>query len=87
MRALLSRVALVGALGSVGTNLRRATALPTPVEAGGMLDGAGGHTVGGTAGARSESVWVGRATGRSEQMRARGGDGHYSGTVNREMDE
>jgi hypothetical protein len=46
MRAPPARVTLVGALGSVGTDLRRATAPPAPAEAGGTPDGAGGHMVG-----------------------------------------
>jgi hypothetical protein len=56
MRAPSARVTLVGALGSVGIDLRRATAPPAPAEAGDTPDGAGGHTVGGTTGARSERL-------------------------------
>ena len=37
-----ARGVLVGALGSVGTDLRRVTAPPAPVEASGGPDGAGG---------------------------------------------
>ena len=66
-RAPPTRVTLVGAFGLVGTNLRCATAPLAPAEAGGALDGAGGRVVGGTAGARRESAWVGRAMGRSEE--------------------
>ena len=45
----------MGALGSVGTDMRRATAPLAPVEAGGAPDDAGGTT-----GARSERRgWVG----------------------------
>ena len=66
-RAPPTRVALVGAFGSVGTNLRCATAPPAPAEAGGALDGAGGRVVGGTTGAMSESAQVGCAMGRSEE--------------------
>ena len=40
---------LVGALGSVGTDLRRTMAPLTPAEAGGVPDDAGGRTTGGTA--------------------------------------
>jgi hypothetical protein len=54
-----STAALVDALGSMGTDLRHATAPPTPIEAGSALDG-----VGGNAKARSESARVGHTTGR-----------------------
>jgi hypothetical protein len=76
VQAPLAWVALVGALSSVGTELRHATAPPAPVEAGGVPYGVGRRAVGGTAGARSERRWcsgVRRAGARSEQraMRAR----------------
>jgi hypothetical protein len=57
---------LMGALGSVRTNLRCATASSALAEVGGTPDGTGGHTTGGTVGARSESRgW--HATGRSDE--------------------
>ena len=54
VRAQPARAALVGALGSVETDLRRATTPPTPTEAGGVPDYPSRHMAGGTVGARSE---------------------------------
>jgi hypothetical protein len=65
-RALPAWVALVDALGSVGTDLSRAMAPPAPAEAGGAPDGVGGHAAGGTMGARSERLrWGARQAGAS----------------------
>jgi hypothetical protein len=44
---------LVGALGSMGIDLRREMAPPALAEAGDTPDSSGGRTMGGTAGARS----------------------------------
>jgi hypothetical protein len=77
-RTLPTQVALVGALDSVGTDLRRATASPAPAEAGGAPDGAGGRMAGETAGARSERRgWGMRRAGARREQRKCGGDGHY----------
>ena len=67
------------ALGSVGTDLRRAIAPPALAEVGGMPDDAGW-----TAGARSESAWVGCATSRSEERAAQdeGARGEMAAAVN-----